>query len=300
MRTVLPRLLPAVALLGSCALLLPAPPALDGAPAPAGGAKRLTNSIGMKLVLIPSGKFTMGSPNDEFAREGMEGPRHVVEITRPFYLGAYEVTQAEYQKVTGTNPCTLCAGGKFASRVSGLDTSNFPVETVDWNDCRAFCEKLSALPAEKRARRVYRLPTEAQWEYACRAGAREYAPFAFGKSLSSHQANFNGNISYGGAARGPSLDRACKVGSYKPNAWGLYDMHGNVWEWTADWYESYSARKGVTRDPKGAATGSQRIFRGGSWTNEGSWCRSAKRYPANPDAKNYLIGFRVVCVVGGR
>jgi formylglycine-generating enzyme required for sulfatase activity len=254
----------------------------------------------MKLVLIRRGKFTMGSPNDEVGRGAMEGPRHVVEITRSFYMGAYEVTQAEYQKVTGTNPSHFRPGGAFASRVSGLDTSRFPVETVDWDDSRAFCQKLSALPAEKRARRVYRLPSEAEWEYACRAGARDHVPFAFGKSLSSKQANFDGGRPYGGAAAGTPLHRAAAVGSYKPNAWGLYDMHGNVWEWTADWYEDYSTRKGVTKDPKGAATGTQRIFRGGSWTNDGSWCRSAKRYLAHPGAKNYLIGFRVVCVVGGR
>jgi formylglycine-generating enzyme required for sulfatase activity len=300
MPTYLHRLLPALGLLGLCALLAPAPPGLDGAPAPLTHRKKLTNSIGMKLVLIPQGTFTMGSPDSEASREVMEGPRHRVEITRPFYLGVYEVTQAEYEKVVGTNPSYHRPGGGFASRVSGLDTRNFPVENVDWNDAIKFCEKLSALPREKGARRKYRLPTEAEWEYACRAGAREHVPFAFGKSLSSKQANFNGNRPYGGAANGPSLNRACKVGSYRPNAWGLYDMHGNVWEWTADWYEDYAARKGLARDPTGAATGSQRIFRGGCWTNEGSWCRTAKRYRAHPGAKNYLIGFRVACVVGGR
>jgi formylglycine-generating enzyme required for sulfatase activity len=294
------RQLPALGAPVLCALLLPAPSALDGAPAPTGLRKKLTNSIGMKLVRIPSGRFTMGSPDGEAGREAMEGPRHRVEITRPFYLGVYEVTQGEYQKVMGSNPSYYRAGGGFAARVRGLNTSRFPVENVDWHDSVKFCEKLSALPREKAARRKYRLPTEAEWEYACRAGAREHVPFAFGKSLSSRQANFDGNQPYGGAPTGTSLGRAVQVGSYKPNVWGLYDMHGNVWEWTADWYQAYSDRRDLTRDPTGAATGTNRIFRGGSWTNPGSWCRTAKRYQAGPTAKNYLIGFRVACVVGGR
>jgi formylglycine-generating enzyme required for sulfatase activity len=284
-------LLPALAL---PALLAP-PGALDGAPAPTGAAKKLTNSIGMKLVRIPAGKFTMGA-----AAEGTpfvpEGPRHEVEITRPFYMGVYEVTQQEYEKVMGSNPSQFRAGGMHAGAVSGLDTRRFPVENVDWNDAVKFCQKLSALPREKGARRAYRLPTEAEWEYACRAGTT--TPFAFGKTMSTEQANCSGNFKGGPA--GKRMGRAAQVGSYKPNAWGLYDMHGNVWEWTADWYGPYPAGKGVIKDPKGADKGSQRVFRGGSWTNDANYCRSAVRYPAGPAAKNYLIGFRVACVVGGR
>jgi formylglycine-generating enzyme required for sulfatase activity len=291
-------LLPALVLPALFALL----PALDGAPAPAGGAKKLTNSIGMKLVLIPKGAFTMGAPDGEgsprLSPAISEQPQHKVEITRPFYMGVYEVTQQEYQKVTGTNPSWHRAGGSNAASVSGLDTQRFPVENVNWFDAVNFCKKLSALPREKGARRVYRLPSEAEWEYACRAGTK--TPFAFGKSLSSRQANFDGKHPYGGAPPGKWLGRTAKVGSYKPNAWGLYDMHGNVWEWTADWSGRYSADEGVVRDPEGPIKGPSKIFRGGSWCNPASYCRSALRYPAGLSAKNDLIGFRVACVVGGR
>jgi formylglycine-generating enzyme required for sulfatase activity len=280
------RLLAVLALPAVLALL----PALDGAPAPAGSSKKLTNSIGMKLVLIPRGAFTMGAPAGEGTPFRPEGPLHKVEITRSFYAGVYEVTQGEYQKVMGTNPSYTRAGGRSAARVRGVDTSRFPVENVDWHDAVKFSDKLSGLPAEKGARRFYRLPTEAEWEYACRAGARERTPFNLGKRLTSAQANCSPSTHNG----------PCKVGSYKPNAWGLYDMHGNVWEWTADWYGAYPAGKGVIRDPRGPATGSQKVFRGGSWANAANYLRSAVRYPAGPTAKNDLIGFRVVCTVGRR
>src|SRR5204863_6448340 len=135
-----------------------------------------------------------------------------------FHLGVYPVTQAQYEKVMGNNP------SQFRPGKDGLDTADFPVENISWQNAKDFCAKLSALPAEKSAGRVYRLPTEAEWEYACRAGTT--TPFAFGKALSSDQANFNGTLPYGGAAKGPHLNRPAKVGSYKPNAFGLYDMHG--------------------------------------------------------------------------
>jgi formylglycine-generating enzyme required for sulfatase activity len=297
-RRLLPRVcLLLLALLGglAVALLSPAPEA-GGAPAPFTSARVITNSLGMKLARIPPGKFLMGTPATELQRETQEGPQHEVAITRGFYMGIYEVTQEEWEKVMGNNPSNFRPGGSYATRVQGINHKRLPVENVHWQDAKDFCKKLSDLPAEKSARRSYRLPTEAEWEYACRAGVKEYAPFAFGKSLSSTQANFNGSQAYGTAVRGPNLDRTSIVGSYKPNAWGLYDMHGNVWEWCEDHPEEYGNRKAPVRDPRGAATGSQRIFRGGSWINSGAWCRSGMRYRATPTAKNYLIGFRVVCV----
>jgi formylglycine-generating enzyme required for sulfatase activity len=282
----------------AAALLLPAPEAAS-APAPFTAPRQITNTIGMKLNRIPHGKFLMGTPATEQLRETQEGPQHEVEITHSFYLGVYEVTQEEYEKVMGVNPSSFRPGGGDGGKVQGINHKRLPVETVHWQNARDFCKRLSDLPAEKRARRTYRLPTEAEWEYACRAGAKDYAPFAFGKTLDSTQANFNGAQPYGLQGRGQSLNRTSVVGSYKPNAWGLYDMHGNVWEWCQDHPEEYSHRKGITRDPQGATTGTQRIFRGGSWTNNGAWCRSGMRYRATPTAANNLIGFRVACVLEG-
>jgi formylglycine-generating enzyme required for sulfatase activity len=180
----------------------------------------------MKLVLIPAGKFKMGSPANEESRSEDE-EQHEVEITQPFYMGAYEVTQEQYEKVMRHNP------SRFNKANGGGPTH--PVENVSWEDATEFCKKLSALEKEQAAKRLYGLPTEAQWEYACRGGARESTPFHFGRSLSSTQANFNGDYPYEGAPKGQYLVKTASVGSYKPNDFGLYDMHGNVWEWCADW-----------------------------------------------------------------
>jgi formylglycine-generating enzyme required for sulfatase activity len=289
----LPRLLLAASLAG--ALLLPALPGAAFAPAPLPRkARALTSSIGMKLVLIPKGKFIMGAALDERAGGG-ERPQHEVEITKPFYLGVYEVTQAEYQKVVGTNPSHFRPGGGGGGFVRGQDTSKFPVETVSWDEAVAFCKKLSDLPAEKRARRVYRLPTEAEWEYACRAGTT--TPFAFGASLSSHQANFDGSSPYGAAPRGPSLGRPAAVGSYKPNAWGLFDMHGNVKEWCADWCNDRYYGTSPKADPPGPDRGSSKSIRGGAFINPGHWVRSADRSSYNPSGRLNFVGFRVLCQV---
>jgi formylglycine-generating enzyme required for sulfatase activity len=270
-------------------------------------AKPLTNSIGMKLVLIPDGEFLMGSSKDE--REAVvsasgfgdtyrrdveaEGPRHKVKISRPFHLGVYTVTQAQYKKVMGSNPSKFSATGESQDEVKGLDTSDFPVENVSWNDARKFCDKLSALAEEKKAGRKYRLPSEAEWEYACRAGTS--TPFHQGKSLSSTQANFNGNSPYGGAKSGPYLGRTSKVGSYRPNAWGLYDMHGNVYQWCADWFGKDYYKDSPRVDPKGSDEDTGRVVRGGSWDNTGSECRAAWRLMSDPTSRYDTYGFRVVC-----
>jgi formylglycine-generating enzyme required for sulfatase activity len=258
-------------------------------------AKAITNSIGMKLVRIPSGKFPMGSPKDEERRAADEGPRHEVQISRAFYLGVFPVTQGQYRKVMGKNPSWFSAGGAGRDKVKGLDTDSFPAENVSWHDAVKFCKRLSALAEEKKARRVYRLPTEAEWEYACRAGTS--TPFHFGKSASSRQANFNGRYPYGGAEKGPELGRTCKVGSYKPNAWGLYDMHGNVYQWCADWYGKGSYAKSDKEDPKGPTTGSNRVLRGGCCFLFGRHCRAAARASRAPGSLDGAVGFRVVCDV---
>jgi formylglycine-generating enzyme required for sulfatase activity len=253
----------------------------------------------MKLVRIPAGKFLMGSPPGEKGASPRERPQHEVEITRPFYLGAHPVTQGQYVKVVGSNPSHFRPGGGGAGAVGGLKTDSFPVENVNWDDAVAFCKQLSELPAEKKAGRLYRLPTEAEWEYACRAGTSTATPF--GNSISSNQANFHGQSPYGDAPKGPELKRPSAVGSYKPNAWGLFDMPGNVCEWCADWFGQDYYRTSPKKDPPGPATGSSRVLRNCSWNGIGVACRSAYRGQQPPTSRQSMIGFRVACTVpGGR
>jgi uncharacterized protein (TIGR02996 family) len=248
----------------------------------------LVNSIGMRFVLIPPGTFWMGSPEEE-GREEREGPLHEVEISRPFYLGAGTVTQEQYQRVIGSNPSWFHAGGGGKNDVVGLDTSNFPVEEVSWEDAVAFCQKLSALPEEKKAGRLYRLPTEAEWEYSCRGGASSSTPFHVGASLSPTQANFDET----------SLGRPCPVGSYPANAFGLYDMHGNVWEWCSDWDgEGYHAAS-PRCDPTGPSGGAFRVYRGGGWISFSGACRSACRGALDTAHRDRSTGFRVALILSG-
>jgi formylglycine-generating enzyme required for sulfatase activity len=228
----------------------------------------LTNSIGMKLVRVSKGTFKMGSPESDEGRCENE-VQHQVTLTKDFYLGITEVTQAQYQKVMGENP-SYFQGDKIKG-----DSSNHPVENVSWDDALAFCKGLSNLPEEKKAGRVYRLPTEAEWEYACRAGSK--TAFSFGdeaKSL-SEQGWFIAN----------SNSQTHPVGSKQTNAWGLYDMHGNVWEWCSDRYGDYP--QGEVSDPTGPIEGSLRVIRGGSWYFEAASCKSAYRSGADP---SYLCG----------
>ncbi|MFM7738591.1 MAG: formylglycine-generating enzyme family protein, partial [Planctomycetota bacterium] len=216
----------------------------------------ITNSIGMKLVLIPKGTFMMGSPESEEGRNEGE-VQHEVTLTKDFFLGVTEVTQAQYQKVMGENP-SYFQGGK----VQG-DSSNHPVEKVLWEDAVEFCKKLSDLPEEKGAGRVYRLPTEAEWEYACRAGTK--SAYSFGDkrdSLDDYAWHYK-----------KVDDKTHPVGQKKPNAWGLYDMHGNVWEFCSDRYGDYP--KSAVSDPVGTGKGSNRVDRGGSWYFGAASCRSA-------------------------
>ena len=225
----------------------------------------VTNSIGMKLRLIPAGEFTMGSPGTESDRSDNE-TQHRVSITKPFYLGVTEVTQEQYQKVMGTNP----------SQFQGPQN---PVEKVSWAEAVEFCRKLSAMPAEKTAGHVYRLPTEAEWEYACRSGTT--TAYGFGDDRSGL-----GVYGWGGG------ESTHPVGGKKPNAWGLYDMHGNVWEWCQDWYGDYPS--GSATDPTGAPSGSYRVLRGGGWSSYARLCRSANRIRLTPESRDSRLGFRVL------
>jgi len=251
------------------------------------GKDYVENSLGMKLVLIPAGMFTMGSPPAEQNRDADESPHHV-EISRPFFMGVYEVTQEEYEKVMGANPSHF-------KNVPGQDTRSFPVETVSWDNAVEFCRKLSERLEERQAGRTYRLPTEAEWEYSCRAGTS--TPFHYGASLSSEQANFNGGSPYGGAAKGRFLRQTTTVGSYQPNAFGLFDMHGNVWEWCADWYDDKYYQQSLRQNPQGPQTGTARVLRGGSWQDYGWNCRAASRELDGPEGRRNYLGFRVVCEI---
>ena len=238
----------------------------------------VTNSIGMRLQLIPAGTFVMGSPPSESDRDADE-TQHRVRISKPFYLGVYEVTQGQYEKLMGANP----------SRFKG---DNNPVEQVSWEDAALFCRELSARPEEQAAGRVYRLPTEAEWEYACRAGTTTAYGFGDDASELGEYAWCSEN------AMDVGQKYAHTVGQKKPNPWGLYDMHGNVWEWCQDWYEDYPS--GSTTDPTGAASGSPRVIRGGSWYYGAGLCRSANRGWHNPSSRSSNLGFRVALSPSGQ
>ena len=279
--------------LGVLAAIVFAVPQLAAAQRPG----QITNSIGMKFALIPAGKFVMGSPASQPEREAQE-QQHEVVITRPFHLGIYEVTQGEFVQVMGEDKKRPAF---FDSNHGG--GPDHPIEFVTWKDIHAFCESLSQLPAEREAGRTYQLPTEAQWEYACRAGST--TAFCFGDTLSSNQANFNGSQSYFGAAPGRFLKSTAKVGSYAPNAFGLYDIHGNVSEICADWYAKDYYADSPAEDPTGPPEGASSddfgntyfVVRGGSWQDDARACRSAYRYRAMRRNKYPQSGFRVVCEV---
>ena len=236
--------------------------------------KELTNSIGIKLLLISKGTFMMGSPESEEGRRENES-QHEVTISNDYYLGAYEVTQTQYQTVIGNNPS--CYQGALV----GNQNADLPVENVSLDDAVEFCKKLSELPEEKKAGRVYLLPTEAQWEYACRAGSKTIYSFDDEEGLLPEYGWFKRN----------SSQRTHTVGLLEPNAWGLYDMHGNVWEWCSDWYGEYP--KGAVSDPTGPTMGTDRVNRGGCWLYLAANCRSASRNWAKSSYQDGLLGFRV-------
>jgi formylglycine-generating enzyme required for sulfatase activity len=181
-----------------------------------------------------------------------------------------------------------------------VSTGGFPVESVSWEDTVAFLDRLSALEEEQKEGRKYRLPSEGEWEHACRGGAPAYRVFHCGNSLCSTQANFAGKLPYGEGVVGPYRRRTCEAGSYRPNAFGLYDMHGNVWEWCSDWYQERYYGRSPWRDPQGVPAGSLRMLRGGSWASPGQDCRSARRRCRAPGLiRSSDMGFRVAFVASG-
>jgi len=245
----------------------------------------LGNDVQMRLVLIPAGKFMMGSPVTEAGRGSEEGPQHEVTISKPFYMGVFEVTQEQYEQVMGVN-------------LGGFKGAKNPVECVSWDEAVEFCRKLSARTGKK-----VMLPTEARWEYACRAGTT--TAFHTGDALKPGQANadFSQTSNPGVwdkimAWVGRFFPQKAKTipttpaGSFSPNGFGLYDMHGNVFEWCSDWYnDSYANAK--NQDPTGPDSGACRVLRGGCWCPYLQHCRSAGRNWYSPDYRYITIGFRV-------
>ena len=252
----------------------------------------LGGGVHLDLVKIPGGWFRMGSPDNESGREDNEGPQHKVQVP-DFYMGKYPVTQAQWRAVSLLDD---------VGRVLKLDPSRFkgdnrPVEQVSWYDAIEFCDRLS-----RHTGHEYRLPTEAEWEYACRAGTS--TPFYFGKTITTDLANYCGNDleeygfsgSYGDGPKGGYREQTTDVGSFSPNIFGLYNMHGNVLEWCQDhWHDNY---EGAPIDGSAWTEGgddSRLVQRGGTWRAYPQFCRSASRYGVSPDNDFYLTGFRVVC-----
>lgn len=241
----------------------------------------LAGGVSLPLVKIVGGSFLMGTPTGEIGRSPDEGPQHLVQI-RTFYLGKYPVTQSQYRAVMGKNP-------------SFFQGENRPVENVSWYEAMEFCHRLSEMTG-----RGFRLPTEAEWEYACRAGTTD--PFCFGGTITSELANYKATYGYGqveplGAGVGGQWrQETTEVGSFPANNFGLYDMHGNVWEWCLDhWHENY---EGAPTDGSPWLEKEEelpRVIRGGSWSDTAYYCRSGVRLFALPDFKGQLIGFRVAC-----
>jgi formylglycine-generating enzyme required for sulfatase activity len=227
-------------------------------------AARFTNSIGIEFVLIQAGAFTMGSPQN--AEERNEMPPHKVSISKSFYLGKYEVTQEQWVAVMGSNP-------------SRLKEPNHPVDSVSWHDVQEFIKRLNAKEKHNR----YRLPTEAEWEYAARAGTTTAYFFGDDSSALSRYAW------YFGSSDGTSHP----VGQKPPNAWGLYDVHGNVFEWTQDWFSGKYYAESPETDPQGPSSGAGRVARGGSWSYNAESARSAYREFLVPDARGGDVGFRL-------
>jgi eukaryotic-like serine/threonine-protein kinase len=226
----------------------------------------------IEMVWIPPGTFIMGSPPGE-ERLYDNQKQHEVTISKGFWMGKYEVTQAQWKAVMGSNP-------------SVFKGDNLPVENLSWNDCQEFIKKLNA-----RGEGRFRLPTEAEWEYACRAGTT--TPFYFGSTISTDQVNYDGIQGvYGAGRKGVFRRQTTDVGSFEANAWGLYDMHGNVWEWCQDRYGVYSS--GTVTDPMGATSDRRRVLRGGGWNSAPVGCRSANRGRHPPATRSDDYGLRVV------
>jgi len=239
------------------------------------------SKVKQRMRWINPGRFMMGSPAGEKERDDDE-VLHEVNLTKGFWLADTACTQELWEVVMGENP----------SRFKGKQR---PVENVSWDNCREFFQNIKSIPA--LADITLCLPTEAQWEYACRAGARILTPFSFGETITPDQANYDGNYPYDEGEKGKYREETVDVKSFPSNAWGLYEMHGNVLEWCSDWYDeqyyNQCKEQGIVENPKGPDSGGGRVLRGGSWDGDARDCRSASRSWYDPGHRHILIGFRL-------
>jgi formylglycine-generating enzyme required for sulfatase activity len=249
-------------------------------------AQDLGNGVLLEMVHIPGGTFIMGSPENEEGYYESQSPQHQVTVPS-FFMGKYLVTQKQWRLVAALPKVKI----DLESDPSNFKGDNLPVECVSWNDAQEFCARLS-----QKTNKAYRLPSEAEWEYACRGGTT--TPFYFGETISTELANYHGNYTYGGGAKGEYREKTTVVGKFPANPCGLYDMCGNVWEWCQDeWHGNYI---NAPTDGSAWSNGSNNYMslRGGSWINNPQYCRSAYRDYVIRDYHSYYVGFRVVCVVG--
>jgi formylglycine-generating enzyme required for sulfatase activity len=261
-----------------------------------------TQVASIKLKRVPAGTFLMGSPEDDKDADNDEKPQHRVRITRPFYLGMYEVTQAQYEAVMGKNPSAFKANGMTNKSAAGQSTEMLPVEEVSWLDAVRFCNKLGEMegraafyeidgenvraPGWKRV--GFRLPTEAEWEYACRANAPTVTRFSFGDNAAS--------LNEFGWSTSNAVGKTHPVGRFQPNPFGLYDMHGNVWEWCWDGYGADYYKESPENDPRGRHEVSVRVFRGGGWGSIPRSVRSAARHRRELSSRGSYLGLRLALV----
>lgn len=228
----------------------------------------------------------MGAFEAERTSRQNEYPAHK-EFVNDYWMSIYPITQINYERIMGINTSYFNKRGKGHSLVYGLETSQYPVDSVSWIDAMAFCSKLNSIQEEKMLGRFYRLPTEIEWEYACRAGTS--TPFNIGNKFTSFDGNINGLYPFNSNIVGPTLNRPCEVGLYRPNQFGLYDMHGNIWEWCLNSFYTYSLEKYLQINAK--------VLRGGAWNCYSRFCRSAYRCISGADVHYYDCGFRIVCEI---
>jgi formylglycine-generating enzyme required for sulfatase activity len=253
--------------------------------------EQLGNKIELNAILVPGGSFLMGSPDTEEKPLSSESPQHLVTV-KSFFLGRYPVTQEQWQIIAETYEYVNIKD--LNPQPSSFEGAKRPVEQVNWYEAKEYCDRLA-----KRTKRPYRLPTEAEWEYACRAGT--ITPFYFGSTLSTELANYNGNVTYGNGIKGEFRKQTTPVEHFEfSNAWGLCDMHGNIWEWCEDhWHDNYDRAPDdgsawLTEDAD-----APRVRRGGSWGTNPGLCRSAYRRNFNPTDRFVNLGFRLACAAPG-